>query len=61
MALEQRIQSLKKRHFEIDMKLLAEEARPAPDETLLHQLKREKLHLKDEMSRLINGDQRQAA
>ncbi len=62
MALEQRIESLKKRHTEIDLKLLAEEARPAPDDGVLHQLKWQKLCLKDEMSRLMTGsDQRQAA
>jgi len=61
MALEQRIESLKKRHTEIDLKLLAEEARPAPDGSLLHQLKWQKLCLKDEMSRLMTGSGEQQA
>jgi hypothetical protein len=55
MALEQRISSLQKRHTEIDLKILAETARPAPDVTLLHQLKREKLGLKDSIEKLISG------
>jgi hypothetical protein len=53
MALEQRVETLKKRHAEIDLKLLAEIARPAPDETIVHHLKSQKLHLKDEINRLL--------
>lgn len=55
MALEQRIESLRKRHAEIDRQLSAEEARPFPDEVQLHFLKCQKLFLKDEMSRLQTG------
>ena len=61
MALEQRIESLRKRHTEIDLRLMAEEARPAPDDILLHQLKCQKLNLKDEMSKLMGSQERQAA
>jgi len=60
MALEQRIESLKKRHAHVDHLILAEEAHPVPDPTVLHHLKRQKLFLKDEMANLLNG-QRQAA
>lgn len=60
MALEQRIESLKKRHAHVDLILREEEARPAPDISKLHSLKREKLHLKDEMLRLMNGQQQAA-
>lgn len=52
MALEQRIQSLRKRHAEIDLEILAETARPASDTIRLHRLKSEKLSMKDEMFRL---------
>ena len=55
MALERRIESLKKRHVEIDLQILAESARPYPDDITLHQLKRDKLGLKDEMNRLMSG------
>ena len=55
MALEQRITSLQKRHTEIDLRILAETARPSLDPTLLHQLKREKLGLKDSIERLLTG------
>ena len=55
MAFEQRIESLKKRHASIDGILHEEEIRPAPDIVRLHELKRQKLNIKDEMSRLMNG------
>lgn len=54
MALEQRIASLKKHHAELDLKILAETARPAPDMVLLHKLKSAKLNTKDEVSRLTH-------
>jgi len=60
MALEQRIESLKKRHAQIDLMIQAEEAHPLSDPVLLQQLKRQKLNLKDEMTNLSYG-QRQAA
>ena len=62
MALEQRIESLRKRHAELEAKLLAEKSHPAHDDGLLHRLKCEKLNLKDEMVRLLSTEgQRYAA
>jgi len=52
MALEQRIQSLRKRKAELDLQILAENARPAPDSVRLHRLKSEKLGMNDELFRL---------
>lgn len=52
MALEQHLETLKKRHTELELRILAEYARPAPDTRILHQLKRQKLSLKDDISRL---------
>lgn len=60
MALEQRIEALRKRHNEIDSRLQTEESRPFPDDNLTWQLKRLKLRLKDEMSLLMNGRQEAA-
>ncbi len=60
MALEQRIQSLRQRHAELDLLILAETARPIPDTVRLHQLKSEKLNTKDEVARLTERS-RQAA
>ncbi len=55
MALERRIDSLKKRHAELDLKLRAESSRPSPDPDLLHAFKCKKLKIKDEMNWLENG------
>jgi hypothetical protein len=52
MALEQHLETLKKRHTELDLRILAENARPSPDSRLLNQLKRQKLSLKDDINRL---------
>jgi hypothetical protein len=57
MALEQRIESLRKRHADIDHIVHEEEIRPAPDIVKLHELKRTKLHLKDELSRLTSQEE----
>ena len=52
MALEQHLEMLKKRHTELDLRILAEHARPSPDARVLNQLKRQKLILKDDINRL---------
>lgn len=56
MALKQHLEMLRKRHLELDSKILAEHARPAPDVRLLSQLKRQKLILKDDINRLSYED-----
>ena len=61
MALEQRIESLKKRHADIDHVVHAEELRPAPDIIRLHELKRQKLNVKDELSALLHQQEERAA
>ncbi|HAX90792.1 MAG TPA: hypothetical protein DCY07_01090 [Rhodospirillaceae bacterium] len=52
MPFTQRIESLKKRHAEIEEQLHLEEARPAKDEVKATKLKRDKLSLKEEILRL---------
>jgi hypothetical protein len=52
MALEKRIESWQKRHKIIEDQLHSEEIRPAPDIKTIKQLKREKLLLKDEITKL---------
>jgi len=52
MALEQHLQTLRKRKTEIDLKILAEHARPMPDDMRLSQLKKQKLSLSDDINRL---------
>ncbi|MDJ7444786.1 YdcH family protein [Salmonella enterica] len=43
------------RHNELDHEVSREEARPAPDDMRLMEIKREKLHLKDEMYRILRS------
>ncbi|EMD8592170.1 DUF465 domain-containing protein [Salmonella enterica] len=43
------------RHNELDHEITREEARPAPDSLLLMKMKRDKLHLKDEMQRILSA------
>ncbi|MBL4602738.1 MAG: DUF465 domain-containing protein [Emcibacteraceae bacterium] len=52
MHAEAHIDALSKKHAALDDKIHTEENRPAPDSTILHDLKREKLVLKDEMTKL---------
>jgi hypothetical protein len=43
--------ALESRHARLDTRLAAETARPAPDAAVIARLKREKLRVKDELSR----------
>lgn len=52
MHSEAHIDALSRKHAALDEKIHVEENRPVPDSTILHELKREKLVLKDEMARL---------
>ena len=52
MTTTDRIDSLRTRHASLHAKLEDEERRPQPDEVAIHDLKRQKLALKDEIARL---------
>ncbi|MEJ0063823.1 MAG: YdcH family protein [Alphaproteobacteria bacterium] len=56
MSLIQRIETLRKRHAELDGWLSEEEHRPLPDITRVRQFKREKLKLKDKIFSLAHAD-----
>jgi hypothetical protein len=56
MSLVQRIETLRKRHAEIDTMLWDEEHRPLPDIVKLHHFKREKLFLKDRIFAMSRDD-----
>jgi len=43
------VEALETKHASIQSQIDAEERRPNPDDILLHQLKKEKLRLKDEI------------
>jgi hypothetical protein len=52
MPMDERVASLKAKHEALEHKIHEEEARPYPDEVALHQLKKEKLRIKDEIAAL---------
>ena len=52
MSLQGRIEELSKRHAKIDEKIHEEQKRPASDDIILQDLKRQKLRLKEEIGML---------
>ena len=44
------LSALRSKHAELDKKLEREENRPFPDSNVIHNLKKQKLHLKDIIS-----------
>lgn len=55
MSYVERIDALKSRHQFLEHELKLEAQRPLPDSSLIIRLKREKLWIKDEMSRLVRN------
>ncbi|NVJ70258.1 MAG: YdcH family protein [Alphaproteobacteria bacterium] len=53
MNLESHVESLNAKHAEIDDVIAREELRPCPDTLRIAQLKKQKLRLKEEMTRLV--------
>lgn len=49
MSTPDRIDALKQRHQVLEQAIDDENARPHPDEEVLHELKKKKLRLKDEI------------
>ncbi len=52
MSLDERLDSLKNKHEVLKNEIVAEEKRPHPDDIHLHELKKQKLLLKDEIADL---------
>mgnify|MGYP000971961547 CR=1 FL=1 len=52
MGQEVRFDALKAKHAEIENILFEEERRPLPDTQFVHELKRKKLKIKDELERI---------
>ncbi|HKK36591.1 MAG: YdcH family protein [Paracoccaceae bacterium] len=52
MTVEAHIEALKRRHADLEDRVRTEQRRPGGDDLELARLKREKLRLKEEMSRL---------
>lgn len=51
MGRDARSESLRSKHNEIESVLIEEQRRPVPDFQLVHELKRKKLKIKDELQR----------
>lgn len=51
-SMEARLDSLKRKHINIDTQLREEEMRPLPDTSEIKRLKIEKMHLKEEITGL---------
>lgn len=49
MSLQGRIEELSTRHRKLDEEISEEQKRPAADEVRLHELKRKKLKIKEEL------------
>ena len=56
MSVQNHISVLKDKHNGLDEALDKETARPQPDEERIHELKKQKLQIKDELSRLDPSD-----
>jgi hypothetical protein len=54
MSLEDRVKTLQEKKEDIEKVLQEEENRPLPDNIFIHDLKRQKLAIKDEIARLTH-------
>lgn len=55
MTFDERIETLKTKHASLEATLQSEVERPRPDESVIHDLKRQKLRIKDEIARLTTA------
>jgi hypothetical protein len=61
MSIDSHLNELVRRHQAIEEAILAEESHPASDDIKIHELKRKKLHLKDQIERLKRQPESTAA
>ncbi len=54
MSQEARVRELSERHKRLEAAIAAERKHPAGDDLRIHELKRKKLRIKDELSQLRN-------
>ena len=52
MSLQTRLESLRERHADLELRIADEDQRPRPDSDVLMRLKLEKLRVKEEIERL---------
>lgn len=55
MSLSAHVSELRRKHEALDARIAREARHPGTDELTLTALKREKLHLKEQIDRLSNG------
>ena len=55
MAIDDRIETLKTKHADLEQQITAENTRPHPDEGLISDLKKQKLRIKDELAKLAHA------
>lgn len=55
MLLTKRLESLRKKHHELDDKIRGEQAHPSTDSTVIRSLKRDKLHIKEQIEHLLDA------
>ena len=55
MSLSSHIDELRRKHEALDARIEKEEQRPGSDDLSITSLKRQKLHIKEEINRLSNG------
>jgi len=54
MSLLTHLESLEVKHAQLEAEITSEMAHPLPDFTLITQLKKQKLHIKEELARLAD-------
>lgn len=54
MSVMDRVESLKAKHSQLESTIHAETSHPNPDEAQLHDLKKQKLRIKDEIANLTS-------
>ena len=52
MTTDEHLESLKSKHASLEETIQSEASRPRPDDAMIHELKRQKLRIKDEIARL---------
>lgn len=50
MATAQHLELLKMKHADLEAKIADEEGRPHPDDEIIHELKKQKLRIKDQLA-----------
>jgi hypothetical protein len=55
MAMDDRIESLKSKHAELEQQISQENSKPHPDDVLISTLKKQKLRIKDELTKLAHA------